>query len=129
MKKIVFIGLGVVVLLMIVFGVLAFININEATQKILSEEIKDISFQEVNDGVYRGAFYSGDLGITVIVTVDNGEIINIDYENHLNGKGTPAESIKEGIIEEQSIIIDDISGATISSRCIKLAIMNAFEGE
>ena len=48
---------------------------------------------------------------------------------HLAGKGTIAEVITEDIIRDQTLLVDDISGATTSSHVLKLAIQDALEEE
>jgi uncharacterized protein with FMN-binding domain len=106
-----------------------YIRINNSSDYILSKDIQNLSFDRFEDGHYEGEFYHEGIGIKVIFDINEGHIEDLVYENHMNGKGQPAEAISESIIEEQSIIVDDITGATISSRCIKLAIMNALEGE
>ena len=48
---------------------------------------------------------------------------------HDNGLGSSAESIVNDIIEKQSLDIDAIAGATVSSKCILKAVENAIENE
>jgi len=127
MKKKVLIGLGVVFGLFLIFGISIYNQINRNTDYILSQTIEEVDFTPYADGVYEGEYYSEDVGIKVAVEVESGRVTSIHYENHLNGRGDKAETIDREILDEQSIIIDDVSGATTSSRCIKLAIMNAFE--
>jgi uncharacterized protein with FMN-binding domain len=129
MKKKLMIGFGVLMFFSIVFGAAIYIRINNSSDFILSQDIRNLSFDDYNDGHYEGEFYHEGIGIQVMFEINDGHIEDLVYENHLNGKGQPAESISDYIIEKQSIIVDDIAGATISSRCIKLAIINALEGE
>lgn len=56
-------------------------------------------------------------------------IIGVDILEHNNERGAKAEAIKEQIVKEQKINVDAISGATNSSKVIKKACENAFNGE
>jgi uncharacterized protein with FMN-binding domain len=129
MKKKIMIGLGVFIFFLSVFGAAIYIRINNSSDFILSQDIQNLSFDGYDDGHYEGEFYHEGIGVTVKFSINDGHLEDLVYENHLNGKGQPAETISDRIIEKQSIIVDDIAGATISSRCIKLAIINALEGE
>ena len=129
MKRALMISGIIFVISFIVFGITIYRNISNTTEMILSEEIEALSFEQYDDGVYEGEYYLNDIGICVSLEIEDGQVVSIDYSNHMNGKGDKAELINEDIIEDQSILVDDIAGATISSRCIKLAIINALEGE
>jgi uncharacterized protein with FMN-binding domain len=97
------------------------------------KEIRAISIHEINlsglsDQTLRGSFYYQDqIGATVEVQIENESIKDIIYIEHIAGKGTIAEVIKEDIILHQSLLVDNIAGATTSSHVIKLAIQNALE--
>ena len=59
------------------------------------------------------------------VTVQNGEITNINILEHRHERGKTAEAITTKIVDEQRIDVDTISGATNSSTVIKKAVANA----
>ena len=63
----------------------------------------------------------------VEVTVQNGEITNINILEHRNERGKTAEVIADSIVDEQKIDVDAISGATNSSTVIKKAVENALK--
>ena len=52
----------------------------------------------------------------------NNRITNIEIIKHINGQGGPAEVIINDIMEYQSLLVDDIAGATYSSRVLKLFV-------
>lgn len=54
-------------------------------------------------------------------------ITNITILQHDNGLGSTAESIVNDVVQEQSLDIDAVSGATVSSKCILKAVENAIE--
>lgn len=129
MKK-VFIGIG------IFFGVFAimigavFFGLTQNMKEILEIPITEIDISTLEDGTYQGAYYfEDDIGATVDVVIENHQIISITFIEHKAGKGTIAEIIIDDMITTQSVIVDDISGATTSSHVIKLAVINAVEVE
>jgi uncharacterized protein with FMN-binding domain len=87
--------------------------------------IDEVDLQSVADGVYRGEADGTVIKVAVEVEVKDHQIIRIDILEHRNGKGEDAEQITDRMVEEQKILVDNVSGATLSSRVIKMAIENA----
>jgi uncharacterized protein with FMN-binding domain len=79
------------------------------------------------DGVYEGsaAGYNGD--ITVSVTVSGGLVTAIDIvdENETRSYLSRASSVVDTILDEQSLEVDAVSGATYSSAGIVNAVADA----
>lgn len=126
-KAIIIVG---VIIIVVVIGASMIINkLDQDVEMILEESITDQDTSVLADGVYRGE-YSEALMVNAIVEVTllNGEITSIEIIEHNNGQGEPAEEIINDIIVAQSIEVDDIAGATYSSRVLKLAVQNALEG-
>ncbi|XZL28813.1 FMN-binding protein [Clostridium perfringens] len=91
------------------------------------KELDNINLNGIKDGTYLGTSkgYGGD--IKVKVTIENGKIKNIEVVSHSetpnyyeNGK-----QIIDSIIKENSINVDAISGATLTSNGIKNAVKDA----
>ncbi len=127
MKK-VLIALGVI------FGVFAlgagmmWLSLTNNMKEIKAIDIYEIDTTTKQDQTVRGSYYYKDqIGATLDIVIENGEIKNITFVEHLAGKGTIAEVIINDIIAEQSLLVDDISGATTSSHVIKLAVQNGME--
>lgn len=105
-------------------------GVNEAVNILgrLLGLITEIDFAIVPDGKYRGVGrgYGGE--IEVEITISKGEITKIEILNH---RETPVisdpalEQMPKRIIEEQSLEVDVVSGATQTSNAIKSAIRNA----
>jgi len=82
------------------------------------------------DGVFRGSY---DLSrtpvkVTLDVTVSNHQITNIDIIEHIRSPiGKKAEKITDQIIQQQSLDVDVVSGATASSKAILIAVENAVQ--
>ena len=84
----------------------------------------------IQDGIYRGEYSLPRTPLKVVldVTVQNHILTAIDIVEHNSSPiGRRAENIVNKIIERQSLDIDVISGATASSKTIKMAIQNALE--
>ena len=88
-----------------------------------------IDISDIPDGVFVGEYDVDFVYAKVEVTVQNGEITDIDILEHKNGRGSPAEIVADRIIEEQKIDVDAVSGATNSSIVIKKAVENALTGK
>lgn len=98
--------------------------------KYMSElVIEDFNLDMVEDGSYSGNVDSGVIVVEVKVDVKDHHITNIELLKHQNGQGEPAEVIIDDILERQSLIVDDITGATYSSQVIKKAVEIALTGE
>ena len=83
----------------------------------------------LKDGTYQGSAdgYSGTT--TVSVTVSGGKVtkISVDSENDSEQFFSRAESVLDTIVEEQSLEVDAVSGATFSSAGLINAVSNALQ--
>ncbi len=124
-KKVVLVLLGAVLLLVIV-GKIAIGNMVAKIQNV-PVIMPDLSY--LSDGDYTGEYSFLPVHVKVQVSVSGHQITDIAILEHDNGLGSAAESITFDVIEQQSLDIDAVSGATVSSKCIIKAINNALEGE
>lgn len=91
-------------------------------------QIEEVDLSKVDDGVYKETYmYNEGMGATVVVTVIDHEIDTIVIQEHRTGLGKKAEAIVDRVIEEQSLQVDAISGATGSSKIILKSIENALK--
>lgn len=119
------------IIFIFVTGILFLANkmVNDV-DSILNKTIEEINLETVDDGIYVGEYNEALMvKATVEVTVLNHEIKKIRIVSHDNGKGAAAEVITTSFISEQSVLVDDIVGATISSRVLKLAVIDALKEE
>lgn len=98
------------------------------------QAVNDIVFEEIDitkipDGTYVGECNVNFIYAKVEVTVQNGEIKNIDILEHKNERGEAAETVIDKIADEQKIDVDAVSGATNSSTVLKKAVENALACE
>ena len=92
------------------------------------EIMQDISDMNLADGTYEGTEKGFGGEIKVEVEVRDGKVANIEILEHgetENIAGSALKEIPESIIDAQSIEVDNVSGATVSSKGIKKAVMDA----
>jgi uncharacterized protein with FMN-binding domain len=94
------------------------------------EETKSLTittpdYEKLPDGTYRGAYDGGLVIAEVAVTITGKKIELVELLRHDHGRGKEAEKIVDHIVEAQSLEIDVISGATVSSKAILKAAENA----
>ena len=119
--------------LLIIFFVVSFLLI--AGKIIVGNMVRNVQnisvsmpdLLNVQDGNYIGEYSITPLHVKVEVSVSNHRMTNITILQHDNGLGSTAESIVNDVMEEQSLEIDAVSGATVSSKCILKAVENAIE--
>ena len=83
----------------------------------------------MENGQYEGEYTLFPVKVEVLVTVKDHAIIDIEILKHRNGKGSKAEVIIDDVIREQSILVDAVTGATVSSRAILKAVEDALKSE
>jgi len=84
---------------------------------------------KVSDGEYDGYVDLSFVTAKVKVKIQDGKISSIDLLEHKHGPSAKycAESIVQKIIENQSLDVDSVTGATGSSKVIKKAVQLAIE--
>jgi uncharacterized protein with FMN-binding domain len=93
--------------------------------KLPDVDVGDVDLRNINDGSYRGEYSAGHVKAVVKVQVKDNRIIDIMIEQHQNGLGKKAEKIIDEIISKQTLNVDVISGATLSSNVIRKAVEEA----
>lgn len=121
--------LAIIIAIITITAYVVVSNINKQLGELTNIELKNIDMSTIEDGVYYGSYDVTAVSVEVKVTVSNHTITKIDILKHINGQGSSAESIKEDVINAQSLQVDAISGATYSSKVILLAIENALLGD
>lgn len=128
MKKAFKIGGLVLLTLFLIFGTTIGIKVMSGLKEVhtlAAQEIIAPDLVQVPDGTWRGKVEWGVLAVVVDVTVQAGEITAIQILQHDHGKGGKGEEVIDNILEAQSINIDAISGATLSSKAILNAVADA----
>jgi len=99
--------------------------VNNYQKDVSSMTFSNIDISKIADGTYIGECNVDFIYAKVEVTVMDGAMTKIDLLEHKNEKGASAEIITDDIIQHQQIDVDAISGATNSSKVIKMAVENA----
>lgn len=106
---------------------LLFVLMNNSVKKAKYLSITTPNLTNISDGEYIGEYSITPVHVKVNVTVINHEIASIEILEHDNGLGSSAENIINNIVNTQSLEVDAISGATVSSKCILKAVENAID--
>ena len=125
LKKCLLIIIWGVTLFGIGFGISFYKGVGRKYDKVVEVPVNEISLAGVADGEYIGEYEFETIVAKVKVYVSGEEIKKIVIENFESEKGKDAVEIIPAIVDSQSVMIDDISGATDSSRVIKLAVVDA----
>lgn len=118
--------IGGVVIAAIIIGVVAlYINSGKKIKAYNNFEFSNLDLSSVEDGTYTGSEDGGIVKASVEVKVVDHIITNVKIISHKNGRGKPAEVIADDVVAKNTIDVDVVSGATLSSGVIKMAIYNA----
>ena len=126
-KKVALFAVMLLLLIGLVWGIIYLKSVADYKQAVKETTYEDIHISDIPDGVYVGEYDVDFIYAKVEVTVQNGEITNINILEHRHERGKTAEVITDSIVDEQKIDVDAISGATNSSTVIKKAVENALK--
>ena len=126
-RKIILFVIMLLLLVGLVCGIIYLKNVADYKKAVKETTFEEINISDISDGIYVGEYDVNFIYAKVEVTVQNGEITNINILEHKNERGKTAEAITNKIINEQRIDVDAISGATNSSTVIKKAVENALK--
>ncbi len=123
--KVLIILAGVIAVTVIAFSIML-----RQTEKNLEGlqviQIEELELSRIEDGTYEGEYRVFPIHVILRVTVSSHEITHIELVKHDNGQGGAAEALLDEIVEKQRIDLDEISGASYSSKVILLAVQDAF---
>ena len=126
-KKVVLLVIMLLLLIGLVWGIIYLKSVTDYKQAVKETTFEEINISDISDGVYIGEYDVNFIYAKVEVTVQNGEITNINILEYRHERGKTAEVITDSIVDEQKIDVDAISGATNSSTVIKKAVENALK--
>lgn len=126
-KTIVLFAIMLLLLIGLVWGIIYLKSVADYKQAVKETTFEEIKISDISDGVYIGECDVNFIYAKVEVTVQNGEITNINILEHRHERGKAAEAITNKIVDEQRIDVDAVSGATNSSTVIKMAVENALK--
>ena len=125
--KWILIVLGVLVIILVIAFVFFRLRYNKMVDVIDSVQLEQIDLRQIENGVYRGTFGEFLVSVTLDVTIEDHEIKKIEIIDQKSGPGYEAREVIDRIIQAQSLDVDAVTGATGSSKCIKIAVQNALQ--
>lgn len=114
---------GIIAALALLVGGLEAVLSRQAEQRLDAVPVTRIS--AVEDGIYEGEAETALVKVTVLVTVADHQIRDIQLTRHENGRGAPAEAMLAEMVRQNTSEVDTVSGATMSSKTIRAAVRNA----
>lgn len=114
---------GIIAALALLVGGLGAVLSRQAEQRLDAVPVTRIS--AVEDGIYEGEAETALVKVTVLVTVADHQIRDIQLTRHENGRGAPAEAMLAEMVRQNTSEVDTVSGATMSSKTIRAAVRNA----
>lgn len=116
----------IVLIFLVMIAGFMFWNIDIDVDEILADtNIGYVDLSNLENGIYNGRHSAGLVEVELAVNIDNGKIIDIQILNHDNWRGGKAEKIVNEVVNKQSLDVDLVSGATISSKVIIKSVENA----
>lgn len=90
-------------------------------------DVKDVNFNTIVDGEYIGICQNKILFAVVKVHVKDHEITDIEILEHKDSYMEQARQIADNVCSAQSLDVDVVSGATLTSDTVLNAIENALK--
>lgn len=85
-------------------------------------ELQEVDVTSVPDGTWPGEYRIDESSARVEVDVAGGAITDIRILEHQHVRGYAGEGVTGRIVDEQTVAVDGMSGATLSSRVIQKAV-------
>ena len=113
----------VLVMVVLIIGIMGYTQ--NRLNKLVQMPVSNVALGTIDDGTYEGSYSVFPVTVKLNVTVKDHKISEILILEHINGQGGKAEAIVDQVIENQSLQVDIISGATYSSKVILKSIEEA----
>jgi len=121
--KVILIVVGSVVVLMLGLIGWAYMDVVKYNDLV----IKDVDLQKIADGVYEGSFKGGRFSNSLEVTVKDHTITDIKQLKSSGSQDDLCQKIYAKVMEKQSLQIDAVSGASVTTLTTLKAIENALD--
>lgn len=116
--------IGIVVVLAVIIGGMM-IYITRGLKEGKEVVINSVDFAQLKDGIYTGKYDFGRWANEVEVTVKDKKVTSINIIKDVKFPVDTAKVVINTVIEKQTLSVDIISGATITSKSYLKAIENA----
>lgn len=120
----------IVVAVLGIAGGIGWSKLSKEHREARSLPLNAVDFSRLSDGTYHGAYEGGMYkwrANECQVTVSSGRVTNIQLVGSQDpgGENTQHEALYDRVIETQSLQVDTISGATLTSKAYLQAVENA----
>jgi uncharacterized protein with FMN-binding domain len=124
------IALMIVLVILAVGGGIGWLFLSKEHKEAASLSLNAVDFSKLIDGNYHGAYAGGIYKWRVNecdVTVMNGKVADIQFVNSSDpgAANTDVKTLYDRVIKAQSLKVDTISGATLTSKAYLQCIENA----
>jgi len=110
-------------LAIIIIGMVSWAAVDPIRYRNLA--VNNVSLENLPDGVYAGSFKGGRFSHSVEVTIKDNRIVDIRKIKPSKPAEKLYRQIYDRVIEEQSLTIDAVSGASVTTNTALKAIENA----
>lgn len=125
MIKFILISLGVLVAVIVIGGTIFMTYGMGRTKNAI---ISDVNLSRVPDGVYKGSYSGGRWSNQIEVTVSGGKIVTVvTSKPMLISMEEIAQKVYSAVVEKQSLQVDTVSSATVTTKAVLKAIENALK--
>lgn len=119
--KVILIVIGAVIAVALGFAGWAFVDVIRYNELV----IRNVDLPNIADGVYEGSFEGGRFSNSLEITVKDHEIVDIKMLKSSTSQEDICRRIYAKVIGKQSLEIDTVSGATVTTLTTLKAIENA----
>ncbi|MDD3113906.1 MAG: FMN-binding protein [Candidatus Izemoplasmatales bacterium] len=121
---------GVVLVVLVIFGYMGWSKVSREHAEARSLPLNSVDFNNLDDGTYTGHYEGGMYkwrANTVQVTIRDGKVVEIVLVDTIDPAkdNFNAQELYHRVIDSQSLQVDCISGATLTSKAYLQAIENA----
>ncbi|HPF16585.1 MAG TPA: FMN-binding protein [Thermotogota bacterium] len=122
---------GVIVIAVAIAGGIGWSKISKEHQQIRNLPLNKVNFSHLKDGTYKG-FYEGGMykwrENEIQVKVEDGQVTNIQVLQHKENRPKEfTDKLFNQVIESQSLQVDIITGATLTSKAYLQGVENALK--
>ena len=117
-KRVLLVALGALAILLAV----GLTDMGQVVKRAKGLPVSSPSLSTVADGLYLGEYAIEPVQVKVLVEVAGGKLQSVEILSHVNGLGKAAEALAKTRVEKQSLEVDAVAGATVSSQCIVKAV-------
>ena len=119
----------IVVVILVIGGAIGWMYLTKEHNEAKNLPLNAVNFNKLSDGTFTGSYEGGMYKWReneVSVTVSSGKVTEIELvKDKWNQKPEYVEELFNRVIDEQSLQVDAISGATLTSKAYLQSVENA----